>query len=49
MADDDLCYISALEAIAGFKARKLSPVELMTAVIDRAEAVHPVVNAFTSQ
>ena len=47
MADHDLCYISALEAIARFKARTLSPVELMAAVIARAEAVNPVINAFT--
>ena len=49
MADDELCYISAIEAIARFKARQLSPVELMAAVIARAEAVNPVINAFTYQ
>ena len=32
---DDLHYLSATDAIAQFKARKLSPVELMQAVIDR--------------
>ncbi len=37
MTDDDLCYMSAVEAIARFKARTLSPVELMAAVIARAE------------
>ncbi len=42
----DLCYLSAVEAIARFKARKLSPVELMRAVIARAEAVEPTINAF---
>ncbi|MSP84168.1 MAG: amidase [Alphaproteobacteria bacterium] len=47
MAKDDLCYISATEALAQFKARKLSPVELMRAVIARAEAVEPAINAFT--
>jgi hypothetical protein len=26
---NDLCYISARDAIAAFKAKKLSPVELM--------------------
>ena len=44
---DDLCYMSACEALALFKARKLSPVELMAAVIARAEAVETKVNAFT--
>jgi len=47
MADNDLYYIPAVEAIAAFKARKLSPVELMTAVIARAEQVNPKINAFT--
>ena len=45
--DGDLCYLSAVDAIAAFKARKLSPVELMQAVIARAEAVNPRINAFT--
>jgi amidase len=46
MSDDELCYLSAVEAIARFKARRLSPVELMRAVIARAEAVEPTINAF---
>ncbi len=47
MTDLELCYLPATEAIARFKARKLSPVELMRAVIARAEAVEPTVNALT--
>ena len=47
MSDLELCYLPATEAIARFKARTLSPVELMEAVIARAEAVEPSVNAFT--
>lgn len=46
MSDLDLCYLSATEALAAFKARALSPVELMQALIARAEAVEPQVNAF---
>jgi aspartyl-tRNA(Asn)/glutamyl-tRNA(Gln) amidotransferase subunit A len=42
----DLHYMSATEAIKQFKARKLSPVELVQAVIDRAAAVEPTINAF---
>jgi aspartyl-tRNA(Asn)/glutamyl-tRNA(Gln) amidotransferase subunit A len=42
----DLHYLTATEALARFRARELSPVELMTAVIERAEAVEPVINAF---
>jgi Asp-tRNA(Asn)/Glu-tRNA(Gln) amidotransferase A subunit family amidase len=47
MGMDELCYLSATEAIRQFKAKELSPVDLMEALIARAEAVEPVVNAFT--
>jgi len=47
MTDDSLCYLSAKQAIAAFKNKQLSPVELMQAVIDRAESVNPTINAFT--
>jgi Asp-tRNA(Asn)/Glu-tRNA(Gln) amidotransferase A subunit family amidase len=38
----DLHYLPATEALREFRARELSPVELATAVIARAEAVEPV-------
>jgi Asp-tRNA(Asn)/Glu-tRNA(Gln) amidotransferase A subunit family amidase len=41
----DLCYLPATEALRLFRERRLSPVELMAAVIARAEAVEPTVNA----
>ncbi|WP_406416828.1 amidase [Streptomyces sp. NBC_00873] len=41
----DLAYLPATEALRRFRDRSLSPVELMTAVIARAEAVEPKVNA----
>src|SRR5438132_222122 len=44
---DDLCYLTATEAIKRFKSRELSPVELMEAVIQRSEEVDPFVNAYT--
>lgn len=47
MSDLDLCYLPATEALARFRARKLSPVELMQSVIARAEATAKKVNAFT--
>ena len=47
MAEAGLCYLSATEAIRRFKARTLSPVDLAEAVIARAEAVNPTLNAFT--
>ena len=44
----DLHYLSATEALAMFRTKELSPVELMTAVIERAQAVEPVINAFAA-
>jgi Asp-tRNA(Asn)/Glu-tRNA(Gln) amidotransferase A subunit family amidase len=41
----ELHYMSAREALARFRDRTLSPVEVLDAVIARAEAVEPVVNA----
>ena len=42
----DLHYLTATEALAKFRSRELSPVELMEATIARAEAVEPDINAF---
>jgi amidase len=47
MSSSDLCYLSADAALKAFKAKKLSPVELMQAVIERAELVEPTINALT--
>ena len=41
----ELHYLSATEALARFRSRDLSPVELLEAVIARAEEVEPTVNA----
>ncbi len=43
----ELCYLNAGEALALFKSKKLSPVELMKAVIQRCEDVNPKINAIT--
>nr|WP_055502005.1 amidase family protein [Nonomuraea pusilla] len=45
----DLPYLPATEALRMFRSRELSPVELMTAVIERAEAVEPQVNALSER
>ncbi|MEB8340271.1 amidase [Streptomyces endophyticus] len=44
---DDLAYLTATEAHALFEKREVSPVELLEAVIDRAERVEPTLNAFS--
>ena len=43
---NDLHYLSATDALAMFRSKELSPVELVTAVIERADAVEPAINAF---
>jgi amidase/aspartyl-tRNA(Asn)/glutamyl-tRNA(Gln) amidotransferase subunit A len=45
MSSDALHYLSATKALAAFRVRTLSPVELLDSVIARAEAVEPTVNA----
>ena len=47
MSDSDLCYMTATEALARFKKKKLSPVELMKALIARAEKVQPKLKPYT--
>ena len=41
----ELCYLSARAAIDLFAARRLSPVELVSALLERAEKMHSTVNA----
>ena len=47
MSDLELCYLTATEALRRFKTKTLSPVELMRAVIARAESTNPKITAFT--
>ncbi|MDR9451899.1 MAG: amidase [Acidimicrobiia bacterium] len=44
---DELTYLSATEALAMFRSRELAPLELLDAVMVRAQATEPLVNAFT--
>jgi amidase len=46
---NELHYISATEALARFRDRSLSPVELLDAVVARADAVEPTVNALVHE
>ncbi|MCE7007906.1 amidase [Kibdelosporangium philippinense] len=45
----DLAYLSATDAIALFRSGELAPVELMTAVVERAQLTEPTINAFTDR
>ena len=41
----ELHYLSATEALEKFKNKTLSPVELIKAIINRAEKINPKINA----
>jgi Asp-tRNA(Asn)/Glu-tRNA(Gln) amidotransferase A subunit family amidase len=45
----DLCYLSGTEAMELFRTGKLSPRELLDAILARAEAVEPEVNALSER
>ena len=44
---NDLCLLNANEAIARFKLKEISPVELLNAVIKQYESIGSKLNAFT--
>lgn len=44
----DICYLSAVELIALYRSRQLSPVEATEAILARIEEVDPRVNAFVT-
>lgn len=46
--DENLCFMTASEALAAFKTKKISPVELINALIARCEDVNPKINALTT-
>ncbi|MEA2771606.1 MAG: aspartyl-tRNA(Asn)/glutamyl-tRNA(Gln) amidotransferase subunit [Acetobacteraceae bacterium] len=46
MSNEDLCRLSATEAARLIAGRKLSPVELTDAVLERAERLQPTLNLF---
>lgn len=48
MASDELCWMSARELVAAYARRKLSPVEVVRAVLDRIDRVNPRLNAFVT-
>ena len=48
MADDDLLFMTAARAAALIRQRKLSPVDLMGAVLARARAIQPGLNPFAA-
>ena len=47
MSDEEICYLPATELIRRYRAKSLSPVEVVSALIERADAVEPTINAFS--
>ena len=45
---DELCFLSAVELCARYRARDLSPVEVVKAVLARIERLQPALNAFVT-
>jgi aspartyl-tRNA(Asn)/glutamyl-tRNA(Gln) amidotransferase subunit A len=48
MASDELCWMPAAEMAAAIRKKKLSPVEVMRAVLGRIERLNPTLNAFVT-
>jgi aspartyl-tRNA(Asn)/glutamyl-tRNA(Gln) amidotransferase subunit A len=46
MADDSICWMSATELVVAFKRRKVSPVEVVDAVLARIERLNPKLGAY---
>src|SRR4029453_13253106 len=47
-AERDLCFTPAIELSKLYRARKVSPLEVMQAVLARIDAVNPAVNAIVT-
>jgi aspartyl-tRNA(Asn)/glutamyl-tRNA(Gln) amidotransferase subunit A len=48
MASDDLCWMPAAEMAAAIRRRRISPVDVVRAILDRIERVNPKLNAFVT-
>ena len=48
MASDELCWMPASEMATAIRGKKLSPVEVMKAVLGRIERLNPTLNAFVT-
>ncbi|MBI3300460.1 MAG: amidase [Deltaproteobacteria bacterium] len=48
MASEDLCWLSAAETAAAIKRKKVSPVEVLRAVLAQIERLNPTLNAFVT-
>ncbi|MEI8180774.1 amidase [Aestuariivirga sp.] len=49
MTDEDVCYLSAGQAIRLFRSRELSPVDLLKAIVRRNQSINIKLNCFSDQ
>ncbi len=49
MTEEDLCYLTAAEALRLFASRKLKPSQLMAALQSRSARINPAINCFADQ
>ncbi len=49
MTDDELCFLPAIDALALFKSKELSPVELLDAISNRSAKLNPIINCFAEE
>lgn len=49
MRNEEICYLTATAALELFRRRKLSPVEMVKALIDRAGRVNPAINCLADR
>ena len=48
MSASDLCFVPAVDLLRLYRARKVSPLEVMHAVLARIDAVNPKLNAYVT-
>lgn len=46
MEDESVCYLSATEMVKMIKTKKISPVEIVQALLERIERLNPKINAY---
>lgn len=48
MANQEICWMSAVDMAAAIREKKLSPVEVVSAILERIEAINPKINAYVT-
>ena len=45
----EICWMSAVELLSAYKRKKLSPVEVVKALLSRIDDINPKINAFVTR